>query len=243
MFPERHRGRLPLIVFLHGINGSAADDAPFLRSLAASGYVVAAPDSPETTGGTGLANIEDFTVLPGDARFVIGRLTAGARDVPAGLVNPREVAVAGHSFGGAGVYGIGFNTCCRDTRIAAALSFEGALLPYPNGSFVWRGPPLLMVVGTRDPLIPLPIARKTLAAMRSPAYLLTLAGADHTGGLEPGDVGHAELLSVVREFLAATLGHDARARAWLARRARQPGTGLAGAHLGASGPRSGGTAR
>jgi len=236
VYPARRLGRLPLVVFLHGINSSAAAYAPFLDAVAGMGYVVAAPDSPETTGGTGLANIEDFTVLPGDARFVIDRLSHDAPGVPRGLVDPGEVAVAGHSLGGAGAYGIGYNTCCRDPDVKAVLSFEGALLPYPDGHYVWDGPPLLMVVGTRDPLIPLPIARQTLAAMTTPADLLALDGADHTGGLWPGDVGHSQLLDVVRLFLAATLGRAetvrAGARAALARLAHVSGSTLTSTHGG-----------
>jgi predicted dienelactone hydrolase len=236
VFPVDRRGRLPLVVFLHGLNSSAGAYTAFLDAVAGFGYVVAAPDSPETTGGTGLADIEDFTVLPGDARFVITELTAGVPGLPRHLVDPTEVAVAGHSFGGAGAYGIGYNTCCRDPRIRAVLSFEGALLPYPNGRFVWHGPPLLMVVGTRDPLIPLPIARKTLGEMTTPADLLALPGADHTGGLWPGDVGHAELLDVVKLFLAATLGSGATSRSTaghtLDRLDRRPGSGLTSTHEG-----------
>lgn len=175
VFPVDRRGRLPLVVFLHGLNSSAGAYTAFLDAVAGFGYVVAAHD-------------------------------------------------------------IGYNTCCRDPRIRAVLSFEGALLPYPNGRFVWHGPPLLMVVGTRDPLIPLPIARKTLGEMTTPADLLALPGADHTGGLWPGDVGHAELLDVVKLFLAATLGSGATSRSTaghtLDRLDRRPGSGLTSTHEG-----------
>ncbi|MHB8219968.1 MAG: alpha/beta hydrolase family protein [Acidimicrobiales bacterium] len=237
VYPADRHGRLPLVVFLHGINSSAAAYSAFLDAVAGFGYVVAAPDSPETTGGTGLADIEDFTVLPGDARFVITELTAGVPGLPGRLVDPGEIAVAGHSFGGAGAYGIGYNTCCRDPRVRAVLTLEGALLPYADGHFVWHGPPLLMVVGTRDPLIPVSIARKTLASMTTPADLLALPGADHTGGLWPGDVGHAQLLDVVKLFLAATLDRTARVRSTardaLDRLARRPGSALTTARGGA----------
>ena len=68
-----------------------------------------------------------------------------------GLVDLRHIAVAGHSLGGVGVYGVTYNSCCRDPRITAALTFEGALGTFPAGRILWRGPPLLIVLGDRDP--------------------------------------------------------------------------------------------
>ncbi len=81
----------------------AAPYAPLLRAWASAGYVVAAVNFPRTDCRTGTAAYEpDVVNQPADMSYVITRLLAlsgRTHGLLAGLLDPREVAVAGHSDG------------------------------------------------------------------------------------------------------------------------------------------------
>jgi acetyl esterase/lipase len=140
----REKGPLPLVIFSHGYGSDAEIYKPFLEEVARGGYVVAGPDYPET----------QYTVHPGQISRVIDTLKTKRNGLPHGLVDGRHIAVMGHSSGGTDVYGVTYNSCCRDPRISAAVTIEGALLPFPGGTYTWQGTPLLMVLDTNDPVIP-----------------------------------------------------------------------------------------
>ena len=53
----------------------------------------------------------------------------------AGLVDPHEIGVAGHSHGGVTTLGLAANTCCHDDRVKAAIVLSGDSLTFPKGEF------------------------------------------------------------------------------------------------------------
>jgi dienelactone hydrolase len=199
LYPRAKRP-LPLVIFSHGYGSDAEIYKPFLEEVARGGYVVAGPDYPEA----------QYTVHPGQISAVIDTLTTEWNGLPHGLVDGRHIAAMGHSLGGTDVYGVTYNLCCRDKRISAAVTLEGALLPFPGGSYAWQGTPLLMVLDTNDPVIPYATGTDILSSFRRNAYLLTIDGGMHDGGMDVGAPGHRAMLSTLYEFLAAYLGGDER---------------------------------
>jgi dienelactone hydrolase len=196
------RGPFPLVVFNHGYGSVAEIYRPFLERLARQGYVVAGPNFSSS----------DVTTHPADITRVIDYLTGPNSLFRRGLVDARHIAVAGHSLGGADAYGVTYNTCCRDARITAALTFEAPLVDFPSGRYVWRGPSLLMVYGDADPLVAADTGKSILDQFNGGnAYLLTVKGGNHGGGLHAGEPGFVAVQRVVHEFLAANLKHDTRA--------------------------------
>ncbi len=100
----------------------------------------------------------------------------------------------------------------RHARIKAVVTFEGALLDYPGGEYMWHGPPLLIVLGDADPLIPYSIGTTILAEAQSRTYLLSIFGGAHGGGIHAGDPGFAAVDKALHRFLDAYVKSDRAAR-------------------------------
>ena len=95
----------PLVAFSHGNGGIRFQSIFYCEHLASHGYVVAAPDH---LGNTFVDYDDDLTARapidrPLDISFVIDQLLdlsdAGLDPVP-GTLNPAQIGVTGHSFGG-----------------------------------------------------------------------------------------------------------------------------------------------
>jgi hypothetical protein len=195
-----HLGRpFPLLVFAHGYDSSPAAYATLLHAWASAGYVVAAPSFPRATAG-GPLDEDDVDNQPGDLSYVITRMLAmaGPGGQFAGVVDPAHVGVAGHSDGASTTAGIGYNSCCRDGRVAADAVMEGDLHDYPGGSWFPAGrlAPLLVIQGDDDQLNPPELGQAVYNGGRSPKYLLWLVNAQH---LEPytTDADHLAVVEAV----------------------------------------------
>ena len=181
------RGPFPLLVFAPGFMQCAAPYAPLLRAWASAGYVVAAVNFPWTDCRTGTAAYEpDVVNQPADLSYVITRLLAlsgRTRGLLAGLLDPREVAVAGHSDGADTVASLAANACCADHRLAAAAVMAGAEWPAMSMLyFTHRAPPMLLVQGSDDPYNPPSLSERLYRADPARArFYLYLPGATHTG--------------------------------------------------------------
>jgi dienelactone hydrolase len=180
------RGPFPLVVFAPGFMQCAGPYAPLLRAWASAGYVVAAVDFPRTDCRTGAAAYEpDVANQPADMSYLITRLLALSgrdRGLLAGLLDPREVAAAGHSDGADTVAALAASACCADRRLTAAAVLAGAertLMPGPY--FGHRVPPMLLVQGSADTINtpPLSVQLYRDAPARARFYL-DLPGATHT---------------------------------------------------------------
>jgi dienelactone hydrolase len=183
------QGPYPLIVFAHGLGGSPQDYRALLTAWAAAGYVVAAPlfplSSSETPGGPDGGDIGN---QPADMSFVIGQMLK-ASSSPSGplsdLIDSNDIGAAGHSNGAITTLGLVANTCCRDTRVKAAVVMAGTTEGLGRGRYdLAEAPPLLVVSDLHDGLIPYGDAVAVFNQARGPKALLTLSwdpSSDTTG--------------------------------------------------------------
>jgi predicted dienelactone hydrolase len=190
--PSDQDRQFPLIVYSHGFGATAASAGPTLDSLASHGYVVAAPDFPlSTIGLPGALDLLDYKNQPGDVSFVITRMIKlnGTQGSPVyHRIEVRRVGVVGHSLGAVTTLAVAYNSCCRDTRIGAAIEMDGELnVPIgPTGQFSGtyfkdHNPPLLVINGTKDTIGPYRISQSIYAKAPPPKYFLSLIGAPHEG--------------------------------------------------------------
>ncbi|HEY1634647.1 MAG TPA: hypothetical protein VGF64_07815 [Acidimicrobiales bacterium] len=220
--PPAAGGPFPLIVFAHGFDVTPAPYADLLRSWARAGYVVAAPTFPLTNpGAPGGPDEADLVNQPADVRFVIDQLLAAdAKPGPlAGLVDPHKIGVAGHSDGGITAAEVAYNTCCRDTRISAAIVMAGAEIGVPGGSYFPPGSaPLLAIQGDADHSNNPQNSRQLYNSDGGgPKYLLDLPGASHEGPFMDGgpaaNVVQASTIDFLGRYLkggpVSQLLHDA----------------------------------
>jgi fermentation-respiration switch protein FrsA (DUF1100 family) len=137
------------------------------------------------TNPNAIGGLDEYDIVhqPADVRFVITQILHATRDghgILRHLVDPAEIAVAGHSDGAQTAILVGAVRCCRDPRVDAILPMAGANLPAGTS---FTGPiPILVMQGTADPISAEPVALHVYAIAKPPKYLLLLRGADH---LEP----------------------------------------------------------
>jgi dienelactone hydrolase len=183
--PATGAGPFPLIVFGHGLGGVPAVYGDLLESWAAAGFVVAAPAFPlSNENSPGGPDAGDVSNQPGDVSAVITEaltLSSSAEGrVLAGMIDGEHIGVAGHSNGGITTAGLIGQSCCFDDRVDAAIIIAGTSQLFPGGTFDWsRTPPLLVMHGEDDTLIPLDEGKRLFNNARSPKGLFTLLGIDH----------------------------------------------------------------
>jgi hypothetical protein len=160
--------------------------ADLLKYWASAGYVVVVVDFPLADCRAGSTATEsDLLNEPNDLSYVITRMLALSRaghGLFAGLLNPRQIAIAGQSDGGDVVAAIAANTCCADRRVAAVAVESGAEWPPMAGVyFAHRTVPMLFSQGSADTINPPGCSADLYLADRSRArYYLDLFGATHT---------------------------------------------------------------
>ena len=180
-YPQRG-GPYPLIVFGHGFALTPASYASLLSAWTRAGYVVAAPVFPlGNANAPGGPNESDLVNQPADMRLVITRLLA-LDTRPGGplfrRIDPRRIAIAGHSDGAVTALAVAYDSRYRDRRVDAAIILSGAELA-GMGGFPRDGPPLLAIQGTGDTIN---APTNTLAyyrLARPPKFLVLLLGASH----------------------------------------------------------------
>lgn len=230
MTPDRSSAPYPLVVFAHGLGASPDLYLPLLREWAGAGYVVAAPRFPLTNDQTpGGPNAGDVINQPADMTFVVTSVlnTSRASTGPlAGLVDPDKVAAAGHSNGAITALGLAANTCCRDPRLKAAIIMAGTNENYPGGRYDFaHAPPLLMVHGTDDALVPYSEGVKVFNLARGPKALLSVAHGDH-GSAAAFTGPTAVVIRTTIDFLDIYLRGDTRAAQRIVDDARSTTTSL-----------------
>ncbi|HEX5616078.1 MAG TPA: dienelactone hydrolase family protein [Acidimicrobiia bacterium] len=212
-------GPFPLIVHAHGMDGHPRKFRQLLAHWAEHGYVVAAPAFPLTNDEIDERVVGDFVNQPADVSFVIDEVLALAADPDSplsGIVDESTIGVSGLSLGGATTYGVGLHSCCLDERVDAIQVFDGIRLGFPDGDYVERTVPLLIVHGTADHVFAIETARESFAAAQSPAFLVTLADGTHAAPFEDTESPHdAAVLDITTRFWRAFLSDDADAEARL----------------------------
>lgn len=190
------RDLFPLLVFAPGYRQCQASYSSLLNTWASAGYVVASVQFPRTNCHISNPDEADLANQPADMSYVISQLLAlsAQADGPLpGLIDPSQIAVAGHSDGGDTVAAVVGDTCCLDHRVKAAVVLAGAQwTPLGGRLFPRPSPPVLFVQGSADTWNP-PVTSEELyqADRGGPRYYLELPGADHfspyegTGRPEP----------------------------------------------------------
>jgi predicted esterase len=229
--PETSGAPYPLIVFSHGLGASPQDYLPLLKSWASAGYVVAAPRFPLTSSVTpGGPDAGDVVNQPKDVSDVIGGVLADAAapsGTMAGLVDPQEVGVAGHSNGAVTTLGLIANTCCHDPRVKAAVVMAGTTVGFPTGVYDYNEtPPLLLVHGTADQLIPYRSAPIVYDAVPGPKGLLTISGGSHESAAGLVSPSSAHVVRATTDFFDVYLRGDSSALGRMKSDARSATTSL-----------------
>ena len=200
----------PLIVFGPGFAETPAIYYRLLDAWARAGYIVAGVSFPLTTIHVPGGRRRNFDLInqPRDMSFVISSMLDDNRDPESflhGLINDREIAVAGQSDGAATALAVAEDPRFADPRIRAAVVLSGAELDQIDDhiQFASTGPALLAVQGTSD-LINEPSATyRYFASAPEPKVLLRLLGAGHL----PPYTAQAPYLGVVERVTAAFLDH------------------------------------
>ncbi|MFF5073653.1 alpha/beta hydrolase family protein [Micromonospora olivasterospora] len=202
-------GRLPVVVFSHGLDSLPELHAPLTTRWAAAGFVVAAPAYPHTRRGAARFTRADVRNQPADAwRLVrhLVRLDARRGDPLAGHLDVARFAAAGHSAGGfttAGMFAAG-----HSPRLRAGIVIAGGGLP---GAFAGAAAPLLFVHGDADPVVPAGVGRAAYDRTPGPAVFLALPGRGHGEYLAPGDPDFPRVLAATTDFLRWALYADGAA--------------------------------
>lgn len=225
------RGLFPLVVFAPGYLQCESSYAALLSSWASAGYVVAAVDFPRTSCHASDPDEDDLSNQPADLAYVIRQvlaLSGAPRGALAGLVNPAEVAVAGHSDGGDTVAALAAGSCCADPLVRAAIVLAGAEWPPLGGTyFAGASPPVLFVQGDADPVnLPADSIAMYAADRTGPRFYLDLLGAGHFPPYEGGGAPEPVVAQVTLEFLNRYLAGQAGAGAALARAGNNTGTSV-----------------
>jgi dienelactone hydrolase len=171
---------LPLILAVHGLDGSPDALAPLLDNWTRAGGVVVAPTFPKTKkDARGKALRSEVVDQAADARFVLDEVLDRAS---AFGVDPDEVGAAGMSLGGMTVYGLISHTCCADGRVRAAVVMAGVHDAFPSGRYVHQDVPILLLHGDAD--VGYHHSQSAYTQLAPPKWFITLHGEGHSPPFE-----------------------------------------------------------
>lgn len=193
-------GPFPLVVYSHGSGGLRYLASSYTEAIASHGYIVAAPDHTGNTAVDQLAGSEvDFDVnalnRPNDVEAVINAMLDPTSTETVGFVagvDPEQIAVTGHSFGGftslamASGYANSLGSFTADPRIDAIIPLapatgDGTGRLLADGDLAAISTPTMVVVGTGDTSTPIEpnVTRIWDLAGSDPLYRVELVDARH----------------------------------------------------------------
>ncbi|MEH6585536.1 MAG: dienelactone hydrolase family protein [Halioglobus sp.] len=177
-----------LIVFSHGNESFSSQSIALTETLASHGYVVAAPNH---TGNTLFDPTDPFELAAinrvGDAGFVIDHImsrSADEQDPFYQQIDPDNVGVTGHSFGGFTAVGatVGYEGIQGDSRIRAIAPIAGAIENiFTPEQLATIDIPVLLLGGTDDQVVPIAgndYAYENMVGEK-PVHQVNLIGANH----------------------------------------------------------------
>ena len=212
-------GPYPMVLFAHGFGSLPDRYFELLSTIAANGYVVAAPEFPLTSANSPASpDPRDTASQPGDLSFLIDRIAELAADPQwplFGVVDPSRIAATGHSNGAITVLGISANSCCRDERIDVVVAMAGPAADF-NGEYDFtETPPTLLIHGTEDSAIVYEASAQVFNQVSAVKGLLTLNGGDHHTWRTSGHEFFTDVSTTILDFLAIVLNGDKDAAARL----------------------------
>lgn len=200
----------PVLVFSHGMYGSANGYGPLVEAVAGAGYVVIQPThgdslkymSPEARRSLlrspNINNTSSWRERPGEISFCIDSLTKFQELIPSlkGKIDPSHIAVGGHSFGAwtsqmlsgmeMGALGRSISFYEKRAKAYVVISPQGTGPSVTKESLAKMHGPMLMVTGSKDtsPNGQTPEWRKQAYDYASPGnkYLVWIDGATHSFG-------------------------------------------------------------
>jgi len=210
-------GPLPLFVFAHGYNVSAATYSALLDAIARAGVIVAAPDFPgESTAYPGRATEADLANEPCDIEFVA---TALERHPPGALRHAlpgAALVVGGHSDGGTAAAAAGYASSCSATPIKGVVALSPNDVKMTAAYRFGTPPPLLAMTGSADEVNPTYNTRALYAHAPGRAWLVTVDGGRHLATFTT-DPDLARICSCIVDFVFFAADHDIGARQRLGR--------------------------
>jgi len=201
--PEAARGSFPLVVFSHGNGGVRFQSWFLMEALASHGFVVAAPDHAGNTALDALGGTSDPVGVaannrPRDVSFVIDQMLARDRGPASrfhGRIDERDIAVAGHSFGGFTALATagGFLDYQPDPRVDAIVPIAPATFGFTDEQLASIDVPTLVMGGTSDTVVPIEpgIVRAWDLISGRPEYRVDLVTAGHNSFTNVCDIRDA----------------------------------------------------
>lgn len=188
--------KYPLLLFSPGVGSPVQLYTTLLEDLASHGYIVAAINHPYLSNPTIFPDgriIMRYEQKPkpsaqeiessrrqntqtwiADTRFALDELLRNPPALLKNKINPEEVGVFGHSFGGS----IAIEVCGLDNRCKAGVDIDGKLAfesRFPNG----YKKPFMFILGEHSEVPEIKSLEKLAAHMGKDAYLVTVSGASH----------------------------------------------------------------
>jgi predicted dienelactone hydrolase len=181
--PDGAPGGRPLVVFSHGFLSDRSGGTYLAEHLASHGWVFVAATHPRTTFfAPGGPEVADVVQQPGDVTLLIDRMLDGDAELAReARVDPKRIAVVGHSLGGLTATLAAFHPRLRDPRIAAAVSIAGPLSLFAPGFFRTADVPFLMIVGSYDVIVDYRTNAFVTLERVPRGSLVLIAGGSHTG--------------------------------------------------------------
>jgi predicted dienelactone hydrolase len=193
-YPARLDGRLPVILFSHGLGGLPEHFAAPAEQWAAAGFIVVAPAYPHTNAHAEVRR-DDVDNQPADATYVLAQV--GKDDFFADHVDTGRIAAVGFSAGGTttlGLLGRG-----HDPAIKAAICIAGRAPATPMG-----GPAVatLFLHGDDDPVVPIAAGRAAYDEVPWPTKrFVTIRHEGHGQYLHPDNASYRRTQAMILEFL------------------------------------------
>lgn len=189
----------PLLVFSHGSGGINIQSVRLMEALASHGFVVV---SPEHTGNTN-RDFSDSLETAGsrrvpDVSFIIDTMLDRNRSAGDELferLDPQEIGVLGHSFGGGTALGMvaGFYDATADERVRAVMPISVTVFDrFSDEALAGVTEPVLFLGGTEDTSVPIENHDYGFDSLtRSAAvYQADITGAGHNHFVAICDIGN-----------------------------------------------------
>ncbi len=193
----------PLILFAHGFDSSSQRYSSLLHDLAASGFVVAAPEFPmSSTVFDGAPDEYEIPEQTRDLSFLITAMTGSdAPPVLAAMIAPGPVGLVGHSDGAVTALLAGYAPRFADSRVAAVAAISGDFDTFGGEWFTTSDPPLLAIHGEFDEINPFESSETLVENDPGPAMLVMVQGASHLGSAIDPETEPAVARLIAFDFL------------------------------------------